>query len=389
MHPYGGKMKSNKRRPLMSAGLAAGILLAGISPAVAAPAKAAISTVKPFVAPVVTINTLPNSTAANITAKRLLRPSFKVGKGATLVSTRLAVRTAAGKVITPSATSVNVLPGSYRVTTTIRYTYKQSGRTLAKTVSKAQNLAIGVAKPATAKSVDADVFGRLNALRVKKGLPAFKASPAFEAFLTAEASGRRNVPWPTGADRLSTGGAVGGSYVGIAKIVVDLLLDEPSIHADLYDPGYNTLSVVTRTTKGEKNVFVSFAHISSAGAAPFPLPTVKPTAQTAEDVFSRLNALRVKKGLPALKSKPSFDTYVAAGGSLNEPTKSPAGIGSSTISGVVGSPDGSAASVVAELLTPGFPELYEPGYNTLSVAVSSAKGASMIYVGLATFFDPA
>ncbi|NUU31163.1 hypothetical protein HNO80_06110 [Arthrobacter sp. C9C5] len=337
-----------------------------------------------------TINVLPNSTAANKTTKRLLRPSYKIGKGATLVSTRLAVRTAAGKVITPSATSVNVLPGSYRVTTTIRYTYKQNGKTVAKTVSKAQNLVIGVVKPAPVKSVDADVFNRLNALRVNKGLPAFKASPAFEAFLTAEASGVRNVPWPTGADRLSTGGAVGGSYVGIAKIVVDLLLDQSWLRADLYDPDYNTLSVVTRTTKGEKYVFVSFARIAAPGPAPVPVPvsTVKPSPLTAADVFSRLNALRLKKGLSALPSVPAFNTYVAAGGSSIDPMEWPTRMRSSTTTGVEGSSAGSAASVVSQLLDRGFPQLYDPSYNVLSVTVSSVNGENKIYVGLGRFTDP-
>lgn len=258
-------MKHSQLKFLIATGLAAGIALAGISPAAAAPVNASISTVKPFVAPSVTINTLVNSTAANTTAKRLLKPSYKVGKGATLISTRLTVHTAAGRVITPSATSVNVLPGSYRVTTTIRYTYKQSGRTVTKTISKAQNLVIGVAKPAPASSPSADIFNRFNALRVKKGLPALKNNSTFNGLITAWERNPGTAVNPMkmpGLKRVDGPSIYGGSSAGLPQWVVSDLMAQAWFPSKLYSRDVNTLSVTTQVVGGRKEVHVTFAYIS-------------------------------------------------------------------------------------------------------------------------------
>ncbi|MET3922501.1 hypothetical protein [Arthrobacter sp. UYEF20] len=251
----GEMMKKRRRKLLIATVIAVSISLAGISPAIASPAAISVSAAKPFTAPAVTINNLLSSTTANASAKRLLRPSYTVGKGATVVSARLTVVTAAGKVITPSATSVNVSPGSYRVTTTIRYTYKQGGSTSTMTVSSLQNLVIWVAKPVPATSYT-EVFNGLNALRVKKGLPALKSNPALNGLIAVWAKSHQAAGNPmgqmAGLDRLTGPSVYGGSSVSLPKWVVNDLTSEPWFSKMLYDPGFNTLFVTTQVVDRRK-----------------------------------------------------------------------------------------------------------------------------------------
>lgn len=150
-------MKNATLRLLTVVGSAVALSVVGIAPATAAPvatsAAASARMATAFRIPNVIVKVIPNQTVTNASQKRLVLPYFSRGAGATLVSTRLTIATSRGKMLYPSTTRANLSPGTYKVTQNIRYTYRQSGKTLSRTVSRTQNLTIGVAKPTPAPTV--------------------------------------------------------------------------------------------------------------------------------------------------------------------------------------------------------------------------------------------
>jgi uncharacterized protein YkwD len=141
----------------------------------------------PAPAPVVTIQPLANSTTTSPTAIRNIRPIYVAAKGAKPIYARVKV-TSGSKVITNSATSVNLTPGVYQVTSTVHYSYVQGGKTLYKTVTKNQTLTITYKKPIATQpgvvSFEQGVINAFNGYRAKAGLPPLKTTASLNAYNT-------------------------------------------------------------------------------------------------------------------------------------------------------------------------------------------------------------
>jgi hypothetical protein len=222
----------------------------------------------PAPAPVVTIQALANSTTTSPTAIRNIRPIYVAAKGAKPIYARVKV-TSGSKVITNSATSVNLTPGVYQVTSTVHYSYVQGGKTLYKTVTKNQTLTITYKKPITTQpgviSFEQGVINAFNGYRAKAGLPALKTNASLNAYntrwvnsnFTSNESMLNISPYIMFVGKTQSSFSPGLSPASFAATIMNQYGGKDII----YRPMVDHISVVQKNVNGGARVGVTFAGI--------------------------------------------------------------------------------------------------------------------------------
>ncbi|PYI65715.1 hypothetical protein CVV68_16865 [Arthrobacter livingstonensis] len=225
-------------------------------------------------APSVYPKVIPNYTVASSAAKVRVFPAYSKDAAAVLSSTRLTVKTASGKVVTPSATSVLLGPGSYTVTDTINFWYPSGGKKVTKTAAKTQKLLISVKAPAAApkpgsltysSSDTASVIKAFNSARVAAGKPGFKSN----AKLTTMNQTRTASRYKTHTNFSSVPGVLFAvSHDGYSRnlsleFAINELLTDPKARAAIRDADFTTLAVAVYTEGSERYVGVIFAGLMS------------------------------------------------------------------------------------------------------------------------------
>lgn len=281
-------MKNATLRLLTVVGSAVALSVAGIAPANAASVAPSAAVQKAVVKiPTVTIKTIPNSTLPSTSARRLVAPIWVKGAGATPISARIRVATTSGKLITSSATRVNLGVGSYKITTNIYYSYMQGGRKLFRTVSATQVLGIGLAKPKPFVAPTVTIYNLANskapsATAVRNVRPVYKVSPGGKAI-----SARMKV--------------VQGSK----------LITSSATNVNL-KPGTYTLTSSVRYSyvRSGKTLFNTATKTQPLTISYTRPPAVTQPAVTFEQgVINAFNGYRAKAGLPPLKTTAALNAY--------------------------------------------------------------------------------
>lgn len=283
-------MKNAPLRLLTVVGSAVALSVVGIAPATAAPvaSSAAVSVQKAAVAiPTVSIKNIPNSTLPTTAARRLVAPIYTKTAGATPISARIAVTTTSGKLITASATRINLGVGSYKITTSIRYSYIQAGRKLYKTVSSTQTLGISLTKP--------------------KPVPAPTVTVATIANSSvASATATKNV-------RPSYVVGAGAKAISARLKVVQgsKVITESATNVNL-KPGTYTVTSTIRYSYVQAG---KTAEAAVQKTQPLTISYTRPPAVTQpastfeQGVINAFNVYRAKAGMPALKTNSSLTAF--------------------------------------------------------------------------------
>lgn len=280
-------MKNATLRLLTVVGSAVALSVVGIAPATAAPvATSAAASVKSTVSiPTVRIGKIPNFNLASTSARRNVGPVYTKTPGATPIAARLHIVTTSGKLIASSVTRYGLGPGSYRITTSVRYSYMQSGRKLLRTVSGTQTLSVGVTKPAPTVSIIPIANSKAtsaNAVRVVR--PLYKAGVGAKVI-----SARFGVKSGT---RVITPSATSVSLKPGSYTL------NTSIRYSYVQSGKTYLKVVNRT----QPLLISYT-------APKPPVVTQPGVTFEQGVINAFNAYRAKAGHPALKTSASLNAY--------------------------------------------------------------------------------
>jgi hypothetical protein len=368
-------MKNATLRLLTVVGSAVALSVVGIAPANAAPVVPSAAVQKAVVSiPTVSIKTIPNSTLPSTSARRLVAPIWVKGAGATPISARIRVATTSGKLITSSATRINLGVGSYKITTNIYYSYMQGGRKLFRTVSATQVLGIGLAKP---KPVVAPTV-KINTI------PNSTVNSA-----TAVRNVRPSYVVPAGAKAISARlKVVQGSKV----------ITESATNVNLKPGTYNLTSSIRYSYAQSGKTFFNTATKTQPLTISYTRPVTQPVAVPGsfeKGVIDAFNVYRAKAGMPALKTDSSVNAFntrwVSSNFTTNESMDniSPyimfaAKVQSNFSPGL--SPSTFAASVMNQ--AGGKEIIYRPYVTHISVVKKDANGGSRVGVTFAGIHTP-
>lgn len=280
-------MKNATLRLLTVVGSAVALSVVGIAPATAAPvaASAAVSVKTGVSIPTVRIGKIPNFNLTSTSARRNVGPVYTKTAGATPTAARLHIKTTAGKLIASSVTRMPLGVGSYRITTSVRYSYMQSGRKLYRTVSSTQTLAVGLTKPAPTVTILPIANSKAtSATAVRVVRPLYKAgvgAKVISARFGVKSGSKVITPSATSVSLKP------GSYVL-----------NTSIRYTIVQSGKTYLKVVNRT----QPLTISYT-------APRPPAVTQPGVTFEQGVVNALNVYRSKAGMPALKTMSSLNAY--------------------------------------------------------------------------------
>lgn len=362
-------MKNATLRLLTVVGSAVALSVVGIAPATAAPVatSAAVSVKSAVSIPTVRIGKIPNFNLASTSARRNVGPVYTKTAGATPIAARLHIVTTSGKLIASSVTRMGLGPGSYRITTSVRYSYMQSGRKLLRTVSSTQTLAVGITKPAPTVSIIPIANSKAtSATAVRVVRPLYKAgvgAKVISARFGVKSGSRVITPSATSVSLKP------GSYTL-----------NTSIRYSYVQSGKTYLKVVNRT----QPLTISYT-------APRPPIVTQPGVTFEQGVINALNVYRTKAGLPALKANTSLNAYNTRWVNSNFTSdESPWNIAPnlSALSKIESrvSPGFSPASFAADIMNHGGREVINmPSMTHISVVQKSANGGQnigVIFLGL-------